>query len=179
MAQVYFDFSRSLLESERPKDLAAAELQDYELVLEEESFPFEERAIAVHEKNRELLGTGIFNAWIEKSLGRLAVLMPGRYAKFETSSGFLTSIDHYAYRPPHAAPTAPAATPESGIAVAEPAEAAAPAEDESAPQETSVAEAEPPEAGPGLAEALENPEPAPSTPAAPADDAEVDDAGHD
>jgi hypothetical protein len=102
MAEIYFDFSQALLASERPTDLAPAELQDYELVLEEESFPFEERAIAVHEKNLELLGTGLYNAWIEKSLGRLAILMPGRYAKFEASSGFLTSIDHYAYRAPNA-----------------------------------------------------------------------------
>ena len=41
----------------------------------------------------ELLHAGVFNAWTEKSLGRLTELMPGRYAKHETSSGFLGAID--------------------------------------------------------------------------------------
>ncbi len=54
----------------------------------------------MHEKNLELLRAGVFNAWTEKSLGRLAELMPGRYAKSEMSGGFLGSIDSYAYRSP-------------------------------------------------------------------------------
>jgi hypothetical protein len=103
MAEVYFDFSQALLESERPTDLDAREMQDYELVLEEEAFPFEERAISVHEKNLELMRVGVYNGWVEKSLGKLAILMPGRYAKFEASSGLLDSIDSYAYRAPKAA----------------------------------------------------------------------------
>ncbi len=56
MAEVYSNFGRSLAESERPAGLAAAQLQDYELALEEEAFPFEERSISVHEKNLELIG---------------------------------------------------------------------------------------------------------------------------
>jgi hypothetical protein len=43
---------------------------------------------------------GIYDVWIERSLARLAERMPGRYAKFEASSGALTSLDHYAYQPP-------------------------------------------------------------------------------
>jgi hypothetical protein len=100
MAEIYYDFSRSLIESERPAGLDAAELADYELVIEEEAFPFEERAIAVHEANLELLATGLFNGWVEQSLDRLAILMPGRYAKQELSSGFIDSIDTYAYLSP-------------------------------------------------------------------------------
>jgi tetratricopeptide (TPR) repeat protein len=105
MAEVYGDFSRSLLDSERPTDLAAAELADYEGVLEEEAYPFEEKAIRVHEKNLELMTSGVYNPWIEKSLDRLAVLMPGRYAKPEESSGPLASLDGYTYRAPGAAST--------------------------------------------------------------------------
>src|SRR5260370_9570059 len=40
----------------------------------------------------ELLHAGVFNSWTEKSLSRLTELMPGRYAKRETSSGFLGAI---------------------------------------------------------------------------------------
>jgi outer membrane protein assembly factor BamD (BamD/ComL family) len=103
MAEVYSDFSQALLGSERPRDLDAAEMRDYETALEEEAFPFEEKAIEVHEKNLELMASGIYNPWIEKSLAELAKLMPGRYAKFETSSGWIASIDSYAYRAPNVA----------------------------------------------------------------------------
>jgi hypothetical protein len=125
IAETYADFSRSLVESQRPSDLAAAEREQYESALEEEAFPVEEKAIGVHEKNLELLRTGVVNAWTEKSLGRLAQLVPGRYAKNEVSCGFLGSIDSYAYRSPAAllptpvpsgiegAPVPPSAAPTS------------------------------------------------------------------
>jgi hypothetical protein len=37
---------------------------------------------------------------VQKSLDQLAGLMPGRYAKSEISSGFVGSIQTYAYRVP-------------------------------------------------------------------------------
>jgi len=100
IAEIYFDFSQALMNSERPSDLSAAEMATYEMVLEEEAYPFEEQSIEVHEQNFELLQAGLFNPWVEKSLGKLADLMPGRYAKTEIGSGFLGAIDVYAYRMP-------------------------------------------------------------------------------
>ncbi len=100
IAEIYFEFSAALLDSERPPGLSDAEKIDYEMVIEEEAYPFEERSIDVHEENFELLANGIFNPWVQKSLDKLAVLMPGRYAKNEISGGFLGSIDTYAYRMP-------------------------------------------------------------------------------
>jgi len=100
MAEIYSNFSRSLTESERPAGLTGAALQKYQDAIEEEAFPLEEKAIQVHEKNLELMSKGIYNAWTDKSLARLAVLKPGRYAKSEISSGFLGSIDRYVYRQP-------------------------------------------------------------------------------
>src|SRR5262249_56399432 len=89
MAETYFDFSRSLKESERPTDLKAAAMEKYEASLDEAAFPFEEKAIKVNEKNMELLHSGVFTEWTEKSLSKLTELMPGRYAKSEMSSGFI------------------------------------------------------------------------------------------
>ena len=100
IAETYREFSQSLMDSERPAGLTAAEMSDYELVIEEEAWPFEEQAIEVHEANFELLAAGIYNPWIQKSLDELAMLMPGRYAKNESSQGFLESIDVFAYRMP-------------------------------------------------------------------------------
>ena len=108
MAETYFDFSRSLKESERPTDLQAADLEKYEADLDETAFPFEEKAIKVHEKNMELLHAGVLDEWTEKSLSRLGELMPGRYAKKEESSGFLSGIDSYVYRAPVSQVSVPA-----------------------------------------------------------------------
>jgi tetratricopeptide (TPR) repeat protein len=109
MAGTYQDFSRALADSERPTDLQPAELAEYELALEEEAFPFEEKAIEFHEKNLELLQAGVFNPWTEKSLGELAGLVPGRYAKAEMSTGFLGAIDRYVYRSPASRMSSPVA----------------------------------------------------------------------
>ncbi len=100
LAEIYFEFSVALIESERPAGLSEAEKVDYEMVIEEEAYPFEERAIRVHEENFELLSVGVYNPWVQKSLDKLAVLMPGRYAKNEISGGFVGSINQYAYRMP-------------------------------------------------------------------------------
>ncbi len=102
IAETYIEFSNALLTSERPTGLTDAELDDYELVIEEEAYPFEERALEVHEQNFELVIVGVYNVWVQKSLDKLTVLMPGRYAKSEISGGFVGSIDTYAYRKPNA-----------------------------------------------------------------------------
>ncbi len=100
LAEIYGHFSDSLIESERPDGLSPEELTAYELVIEEEAFPFEEQSIAVHQENLELMRVGVFNEWIQQSLDELALLMPGRYAKQELSSGFVGTIDQYAYHSP-------------------------------------------------------------------------------
>jgi tetratricopeptide (TPR) repeat protein len=124
MAETYFNFSAALKDSERPADLAADRKQEYEDALDEEAFPFEEKAIGVHEKNLELLRTGAANEWTGKSLARLAELVPGRYARQEMSSGLLDGFETYAYStplslmPPPAPPKPAATNPEAPAAAA-------------------------------------------------------------
>src|SRR6185503_7516034 len=111
MAEIYSSFSRSLLDSERPTNLNASELAEYEDVLEEQAFPFEERAIEVHEANVDvMIAAGVYNVWVEKSFARLAQLMPGRYAKEEQSIGQLGDIETFTYRRPGAPPPVDPAT---------------------------------------------------------------------
>jgi tetratricopeptide (TPR) repeat protein len=101
MAEIYASFSRSLLDSERPTNLPAAELAAYEDAIEEEAFPFEERAIEVHEANvAVMIAANVYNRWVEQSFARLAVLVPGRYAKEEQSMGLLGAIETFTYRHP-------------------------------------------------------------------------------
>ena len=100
MAETYFDFSRALKESERPANMKAADLEKFEADLDEAAYPFEDKAIKVHEKNMEMLHAGVFNEWTQKSLSKLAEMVPGRYAKNEMSSGFIGTIDRYVYQSP-------------------------------------------------------------------------------
>ena len=97
IAEIYFNFNRSLLESERPKKLNALELEEFNLMLEEQAYPFEEKAIKVHEKNVELLTAGIYSPWIDRSIEKLANLMPARYAKLEESTNYVTNLHVFRY----------------------------------------------------------------------------------
>jgi tetratricopeptide (TPR) repeat protein len=100
MAEIYANFSQTLRESERPADLGADALKDYEQQLADAARPLGEKAITVHEKNLELMRRGLNNPWTQKSLDRLAALKPGTYARTEISSGFLGSLERYVYQPP-------------------------------------------------------------------------------
>jgi tetratricopeptide (TPR) repeat protein len=101
MAEIYASFSRALLDSARPTDLPPSELAAYEEAIEEEAFPFEERAIEVHEANVALMiAAGLYDRWVEQSFARLAELVPGRYAKEEQSIGLLGAIETFTYRHP-------------------------------------------------------------------------------
>lgn len=96
LAEMYYDFNRSLVESERPDDLVGDEKEQYELALEDQADPFEQKAIDIHQKNTELIGLGIYNVWVEKSFTKLAKLVPARYAKFEESSGYIATFNRAA-----------------------------------------------------------------------------------
>ena len=97
MAEIYYHFSRALLESERPKNLNDLEMEEYELALEEQIYPFEEKAIDVHKKNIELLYGGVYSKWIDQSIVKLAAIFPAVYARTEESTGFIGTIDTFSY----------------------------------------------------------------------------------
>ncbi len=97
LAEIYAHFSKALIESERPDGLSPLELEEYELAIEEQAYPFEERAIEVHQSNLELISLGVYNQWIDKSLERLAGFLPARYAKPEEESVVLASLATYSF----------------------------------------------------------------------------------
>jgi hypothetical protein len=112
LAEIYTDFNRSLKESERPKDLSAAELEEYEIALEDQAYPFEEKAIEAHKRNLELISRGIYNEWIDKSLQKLSVFVPARYDKPEETSGIISSLETFIFEidptPPESRESEPA-----------------------------------------------------------------------
>jgi cellulose synthase operon protein C len=110
-----------------PRGLYPEELEQYELAIEEQAYPFEEKAISVHESNLKLIARGVYNQWIDKSLRKLAVFMPARYDKPEASGGVVASLESYTFA---VARPAPAAAP-AAAASARPAAGQPPAQAES------------------------------------------------
>ena len=92
LGETYERLSRDLLASERPADLDAAALEQYELLLEEQVYPFEEKAIDLYKANTDRTTDGVWDEWVKKSFDRLASLMPARYAKMERSEDVVTSL---------------------------------------------------------------------------------------
>ncbi len=83
IAEIYRHFAKALLESERPKGLNADELEEYNYLLEDQAFPFEEKALAIHEQNVARIPEGVYDDAIKRSLKALAEMMPFRYNKPE------------------------------------------------------------------------------------------------
>jgi TolA-binding protein len=91
-AELYHDFGRALLASQRPKGLSKDELEQYDVMLEEQAFPFEEKAIELHEVNARRSAQGIYDQWVRKSFAALGELRPARYAKSERSEVAIDAI---------------------------------------------------------------------------------------
>lgn len=89
IAEIYHDFANALLQSQRPKGLDEEALEEYDLLLEEQAYPFEEKAIDIHFSNFKRIPEGIYDQSIKDSLKVLAKLLPFRYAREEVSSDFL------------------------------------------------------------------------------------------
>ena len=56
IAALYQDFGKALMTSQRPKKLSKVELEQYNVMLEEQAFPFEEKATELHEVNAQPRG---------------------------------------------------------------------------------------------------------------------------
>ncbi|MEW6705975.1 MAG: tetratricopeptide repeat protein [Pseudomonadota bacterium] len=82
-AALYQDFGKALMSSQRPKRLSKAELEQYNVMLEEQAFPFEEKAMELHEVNARRTAQGVYDEWVQASFKALAQLRPARYGKAE------------------------------------------------------------------------------------------------
>ncbi|HEX6706436.1 MAG TPA: tetratricopeptide repeat protein [Albitalea sp.] len=91
-AALYQDFGKALMASQRPKKLSKAELEQYNVMLEEQAFPFEEKATELHEVNARRASQGIYDTWVKQSFAALRELRPVRYGKNERSEGVVDAI---------------------------------------------------------------------------------------
>jgi tetratricopeptide (TPR) repeat protein len=92
IGKIYHDFSRALLDSDRPKGLSGEEREQYDILLEEQAFPFEEQAIKLHEVNYRRIHDGVYDRWIKASLEQLGELLPVRYGKHEKQVDFIEKL---------------------------------------------------------------------------------------
>jgi outer membrane protein assembly factor BamD (BamD/ComL family) len=126
LAEIYAHFSKALTASERPEGLSPVELEQYELAIDEQAFPFEEKAIQVHESNLKLMSRGVSNVWIEKSLQKLAKSVPARYDKPEETSGIISSLETYIFATGRPTPADSDVAKTKGSGTAAPAQAREP-----------------------------------------------------
>jgi len=89
VAEIYHDFAKSLMTSQRPGGLSEEQLEEYDLLLEEQAFPFEEKAIDIHLANFKRIPQGTYDEPIKKSLVVLGELLPFRYAKVESTDVYV------------------------------------------------------------------------------------------
>lgn len=83
IAQIYQILSRDLMSSERPKGLNEEELEEYGYLLEEQAFPFEDKAIGYFELNAKRTKEDIYDQSVKRSIQALKKLKPVQYDKTE------------------------------------------------------------------------------------------------
>jgi len=93
MAGLYQRLADDVLASERPRNLRGEELDEYNSLLEDQVFPFEEQAIKVYGLNAARASQGIYDPWVRKSFSALAQLDPARYGKTELMSDVVTTLN--------------------------------------------------------------------------------------
>jgi tetratricopeptide (TPR) repeat protein len=93
MAELYRTLAKDVMASERPKNMKGDELEEYNSLLEEQVFPFEEQAIKAHELNAARAKDGVYDEWVRKSFQALAELKPARYGKTELTRDVVTSLE--------------------------------------------------------------------------------------
>lgn len=92
MAELYRQLGADLMSSERPKELSADEREQYDVLLEEQAIPFEEKAIELHEVNVRRTKDGVYDPWVQRSFDVLAKLNPARYAKAEVGEDHVSTL---------------------------------------------------------------------------------------
>lgn len=92
LAEMYRQLASDMMSSQRPNDLDELALEEYEILLEELAYPFEEKAIDIHISNTQQAWEGIVDQWINLSFQRLAEMSPALYQKSELTHEVIDAI---------------------------------------------------------------------------------------
>lgn len=91
VAEIYRHFALALMQSQRPNDLNEEELEQYDILLEEQAYPFEEKTIDIHSSNIKRTQQGIYDKWVKLSFNVLAKMQPVRYSKQEKTEDYVSA----------------------------------------------------------------------------------------
>ncbi len=92
LAEMYRQLAADVLKSERPSDLDELALEEYEILLEELAYPFEEKAIEIHLSNAQRSWQNVYDEWIAKSFSTLADIAPALYNKQERTHDVINDM---------------------------------------------------------------------------------------
>jgi len=92
LAEMYRQLALDVMKSERPSDLDELALEEYDILLEELAYPFEEKAIEIHLSNSKRAWQDIYDEWVVKSFEKLAELAPALYNKKERVHDVIDAI---------------------------------------------------------------------------------------
>ena len=92
LGEIYQQLSQDLINAEKPKNLNELELEQYNILLEEQAYPFEEKAIEIHSSNIARSRDGFYDDGVKNSFASLAKLLPARYNKPEKQLEFSDAI---------------------------------------------------------------------------------------
>mgnify|MGYP000126001134 FL=1 len=81
IAQIYRALAQDLMLSERPSELNELQLEQYNILLEEQAYPFEEQALEIYKINLSKVPDGQFDEWIKLSLSVLEEMNPTEYKR--------------------------------------------------------------------------------------------------
>ena len=93
LGEVYREFAVALLESERPGHLSNDALEEYNILIEDQAFPFEDKAVGFYETNVARIKAGVYDASVEESLERLRTMFPARYDRREKVEDYVATLD--------------------------------------------------------------------------------------
>lgn len=82
-ALIYQKLAADLMASEKPPKMSDLELEQYTILLEEQTEPFNQKAIDIFKANANLVTQDVYDTFVQKSFAALAELEPGRYNKNE------------------------------------------------------------------------------------------------
>ena len=93
MGDMFEHHKEAIMTSERPSELTSEQMEEYIYMLEEQAYPFEEKAISIHEGNiKKTIEEGSYNIWVKRSYEHLALLVPAKYKREEEGKPYTGNL---------------------------------------------------------------------------------------
>lgn len=93
LGQAYHEFAKALLNSPKPQGLSEEELEEYEILIEEEAEPLEDKAIDLYVANLKRAEQDLANEWVQASYQALTEIAPGIYGKNERTERVFEGLE--------------------------------------------------------------------------------------